>query len=84
MFGAVLLMFPWMMLVSLLPTGGAYGVYPQDALMVIWFVGIICLAIKWQSFRCPRCGEPYFRKLLYGNAFAQKCMHCKLEKFSNG
>jgi len=53
------------------------------AVLSAWFVFFIVSAIRYQLFRCPRCGEWFSGTWWYNLSFlAQKCVHCGLPKFS--
>jgi predicted RNA-binding Zn-ribbon protein involved in translation (DUF1610 family) len=47
--------------------------------MVAWAVAVVRL----NSFRCPRCGNVFHVRGLYGNPFARNCLHCGLAKWSD-
>jgi hypothetical protein len=48
-----------------------------------WFVFFIVSSIRYQLFRCPRCGEWFSGTWWYNlSYFARKCVHCGLPKFS--
>ena len=60
----------------------------KNYLGVFW--GLSCIlawvyySFRLQLFRCPRCKRPFSASWLYNQSiFAQKCVHCGLEKFSN-
>lgn len=49
-------------------------------LLFLWMGFFVVAGIYFQFWKCPRCGNPFFTKYWYSNAFASKCLHCKLEK----
>lgn len=50
------------------------GLLPFLACVVVWNIANVML-LAW---RCPRCGEPFFRRPLFLNSFARRCLHCAL------
>lgn len=43
----------------------------------------VSIGIRYQLFRCPRCGEWFAGTWLYSLSFlARRCVHCGLPKFS--
>jgi hypothetical protein len=40
--------------------------------------GFLSAALYRQRFRCPRCGEFFFRQLIHYREEAQSCTHCHL------
>jgi len=49
---------------------------------VAWMVAWIVFGFPFTRFRCPRCGEPFFKRKGYQNIFTQKCLNCGLALFS--
>lgn len=53
---------------------------------VCWLVGTLASSLPVGSFRCPRCGKPFFSRritaagLHYHNGFTRKCLNCGLPK----
>jgi len=47
-----------------------------------WMVFFAFSGIRFQLFRCPRCGKRFFLKSLYRNPLANRCLHCALPKYS--
>ena len=45
-------------------------------LAMFFFAGVGAAAIWRNNWRCPRCGERFYRKWLYTNSFSTKCVHC--------
>lgn len=64
----------------------AYGNSPifSALIAVIWMIVTLALGYGVSNFRCPRCGQPFFRTWWYHNGFARKCVHCGLPKWSPG
>jgi hypothetical protein len=82
---AVFGMIPFVFLLSVIPQSIPWVEPVKSVLLVAWFFGFIYVAIWSQSFPCPRCGEYFCRKWWYNKSFfAEKCVHCGLEKYSNG
>jgi hypothetical protein len=49
--------------------------------VVLWFLAVPVVSIRFQLWRCPRCGEGFAYKWWYNkSAFARKCVHCGLTK----
>jgi hypothetical protein len=56
----------------------------------LWMVGFTIIGYQKSNFRCPRCGELFFRKFddrpwrmgWQHNPFARRCMHCSLHKWA--
>jgi hypothetical protein len=55
------------------------------ALVVLgsWLVFYGVAGIRFQMFRCPRCGRWFFAKWWYHNIFARRCVHCGLPKYAD-
>jgi len=47
-----------------------------------WMGAFAIAGIALSSFRCPRCGKPYFRKWWFNNPLARKCVHCAFPLWS--
>jgi predicted RNA-binding Zn-ribbon protein involved in translation (DUF1610 family) len=45
-------------------------------------IGVVVAARHLESWRCPQCGETFFRRGLWHNGFAGQCMNCGLAKWS--
>jgi predicted RNA-binding Zn-ribbon protein involved in translation (DUF1610 family) len=57
---------------------------PHSQMMLMWlgYVAIICFtSFKALSFRCPRCGQFFFRKSFCHNTLTKRCLHCGLLKW---
>ena len=56
----------------------------------VWMIGFALVGYQTGNFRCPRCGELFFRKFddrpwrgaWQHNPFARRCMHCGLPKWA--
>lgn len=56
----------------------------------VWMIGFALVGYQKGNFRCPRCGELFFRKFddrpwrgaWQHNPFARRCMHCGLPKWA--
>ena len=55
---------------------------PVFVVAVLWFVALAVASGYMENWKCPRCGKPFFRTWWYHNTFAQRCIHCKLPKWS--
>lgn len=53
------------------------------AMFAIWVAAIIVAGMRWQWFRCPRCGRPFHRRGLFGNVFSRRCLNCGLRKWED-
>ena len=47
-----------------------------------WMAFYVIAGIRFQRFKCPRCGKWFFAKWWYHNMFARRCVHCGLTKYS--
>jgi hypothetical protein len=72
---------PWGVLMFLakeylaLPKGVAEG------LIVVWFIAFPIAGIRYQLWKCPRCGKGFAYTWWYSKSFfARKCAHCGLSK----
>ena len=50
----------------------------SQLITVSWFAGIVVSALWRLSYICPHCGERFYYKWWYKNAFAMRCVHCRL------
>jgi hypothetical protein len=48
----------------------------------ITFFVYFLLALWMANWKCPRCGEPFFRGAFMRSLFGGKCFHCSLRKWS--
>ena len=48
----------------------------------ITFFVYFLLALWMANWKCPRCGEPFFRGAFMRSLFGGKCFHCSLPKWS--
>jgi len=46
-----------------------------------WLALLAVTGFRHQYFRCPRCAKPFFLGP-WSNAFASRCLHCKLPKWA--
>jgi hypothetical protein len=66
-----------------------HKVYPAAASWVMpilgpaWFIAFLVVSIRLSSFRCPRCGRPFFHRWYISNPLVGECMHCRLPKWHN-
>jgi hypothetical protein len=50
----------------------------------VWMLMFAIVGIRFQTFRCPRCGRWFAAKWWYNKSFlARKCVHCGLPKLSD-
>lgn len=50
-----------------------------------WFLLIGTAGTEVSYWRCPRCGKPFSITSWYRmGAYARRCVHCGLHKYSNG
>jgi len=54
---------------------------PAFILALSWMAFFVFAAIRFQTFRCPRCGKWFFATWWYHNIFARRCVHCSLPKY---
>jgi hypothetical protein len=88
----------WILFVFFLPGmaainrafGSAGGGAPVLIAAPAWMIAFSVIGYQKSNFRCPRCGELFFRKFddrawrkvwVY-NPFARRCMHCGLPKWT--
>ena len=45
---------------------------------VVWLAGFAGASFYRQSFRCPRCGQLFFRRMGLIEPSARKCVNCDL------
>jgi hypothetical protein len=47
----------------------------------VMMVGLVtvALSIYCESFHCPHCSEQFCRKGIFHNAFARRCLHCRIK-----
>lgn len=56
---------------------------PAMIAVAAWMLLFIFAGVRYQTFRCPRCGEWFAGDWWYSLSFlARKCVHCGLPKFS--
>ena len=48
-----------------------------------WMAFYAVAGIRFQCFKCPRCGKRFFAKWWYHNMFARRCVHCGLPKYAD-
>ena len=46
------------------------------AIVMIWGLWVGLRAAAVDDHRCPRCGDELFRRGLYHNQFASRCLNC--------
>jgi len=49
-----------------------------------WAVAAIVVSQAAVRVPCPRCGKPFHVTFWYHNAFARRCVHCRLPKWAPG
>ena len=47
---------------------------------IAWLAGFAGASFYRQSFRCPRCGQLFFRRMRLIEPSARKCMNCNLAR----
>ena len=81
---SVFLVFPFLYVVGKIDRllGVNFEILGAAALSA-WFVFFIVSLIRYELFRCPRCGGWFSGTWWYNLSFlARKCVHCGLPKFS--
>ena len=48
-----------------------------------WMAFYLVAGIRFQTFKCPRCGKWFFAKWWYHNVFAGRCVQCGLRKYAD-
>src|SRR5262245_24330837 len=81
----------WLLLLTYLPgvitLGALFGLlFPRGNYIFlafgVWVVALWLVGLRTLAFRCPRCGQPFFRTSWYHNGFARECVHCGLPKWA--
>ena len=74
---------PGILVVSLLPLGGALRQSVLLPLVTFAFVAAIGVAgLRMQSFVCPRCRQRYFERWYFFKPLDSRCVNCGLERGS--
>jgi len=82
----------WFAFFGFLPSVALVGVlsfrvfYTFTPAMVAAITGVVFLIIAAERalrFRCPRCGEMFFKKSIDSDSFARRCVHCGLPKYAD-
>jgi hypothetical protein len=47
---------------------------------VVWLAGFAGASFYRQSFRCPRCGQFFFRRMRLAEPSARNCVNCNLAR----
>ena len=47
---------------------------------VVWLAGFAGASFYLQSFRCPRCGQFFFRRMRLIEPSARECVNCNLAR----
>jgi len=47
-----------------------------------WMASCLLVVFWTGSFRCPRCGNPFYQWWWYQGSYARKCAHCGLPKWA--
>lgn len=59
--------------------------FHNNLLGILWLGGTYAASVPIGNFRCPRCGELYFKRRIaigyFYNTFTRKCLHCGLRKW---
>ena len=65
--------------------GHGYGRSSLVTFFVVVVPPLACVAIahlRVMNWRCPNCGRRFHVCWWYGNAFARRCVHCGLPKWT--
>jgi hypothetical protein len=73
--------FPALGVTLLLIQGVPHSGWMAAALVALFFGAAIVGRIRLLNWPCPRCGQPFFAKLWFNNEWADRCMHCRLDKW---
>ena len=49
---------------------------------LVWMAACLLVVFWTGSFRCPRCGNPFYRWCWYQGSYARKCAHCGPPKWA--
>jgi len=55
---------------------------PVFPFAIAWMAFVAVAGARYNTFRCPRCGNWFFSTWWYHNGFARRCVHCKLPLYS--
>jgi hypothetical protein len=56
---------------------------PAFVALFSWMAFYVVAGIRFQVFKCPRCGKCFFLKWWFHNIFAGRCVHCGLPKYAD-
>ena len=56
---------------------------PLIAVAVTWIMAFVTAGWHMNAWKCPCCGNTFFRRKWIHNQFARKCVHCGLEKWAD-
>jgi hypothetical protein len=56
---------------------------PVYVLAGAWMIAFIVSSNRMDSFPCPKCQRAFFRKFLFHNPLARRCMHCEFPKWGD-
>ncbi|MBV9673235.1 MAG: hypothetical protein JO076_10500 [Verrucomicrobia bacterium] len=59
-----------------------YGLFLPGILLALIFVAYFFCSAALACWKCPRCGQPFFRFAFYRSLFGGKCFYCDLPKWS--
>ncbi len=59
-----------------------YGLFLPGMLFALIFVAYFFCSAVLACWKCPRCGQPFFRFAFYRSLFGGKCFYCDLPKWS--
>src|SRR5271157_3457985 len=60
-----------------------HNITPASVVAIGWMIFFAVAGIRYQTFRCPRCGKWFFAKWWYHNIFTRRCVHCGLPKYAS-
>jgi hypothetical protein len=70
-------------LVAVLATWEFKSATPAFVAAFSWMAFYAAAGIRFQRFKCPRCGRWFLAKWWNHNMFARRCVHCGLPKYAD-
>ncbi len=67
---------------AIAPTASFMAIHRSAVALILaaWFMFVTIRLYYWP---CPRCKEPFFSRVSFEGAFARRCSHCGLAKWSD-
>jgi hypothetical protein len=78
----VLTYIPGVLLIEIFSSLVLQSEQPAYVAAFIWMIAVVISGNRVISWKCPRCGKPFFATWFFKNPFAWKCLNCGLPKWS--